>query len=140
MGTMADTRLRLDELHSLIAEILVAHDTARGNAERVAKALVAAEADGQKGHGASRVPSYAGQARSGKVDGHAVPAAIRLTDSAAIVDACDGFAYPAIELAQRTLLECLEASPVAAAVIRNSHHTGSSPITSSRSRGPAASP
>ena len=121
---MTDTRLRLDELHALVFEILVAHDTARDNAERVAKALVAAEADGQKGHGASRVPSYAGQARSGKVDGHAVPELIRLTGPAAIVDARDGFAYPAIELAQRTLLECLQASPVAAAVIRNSHHSG----------------
>ena len=121
---MTDTRLRLDELHALILEVLLAHDTARDNAERVAKALVAAEADGQKGHGASRVPSYAAQARSGKVDGHAVPEAIRLNDSATIVDARDGFAYPAIELAQRSLLAGLSASPLAAAVIRNSHHSG----------------
>ena len=121
---MTDTRLRLDELHALILEVLLAHDTARDNAERVAKALVAAEADGQKGHGASRVPSYAAQARSGKVDGHAVPEAIRLGDSATIVDARDGFAYPAIELAQQSLLDGLSASPLAAAVIRNSHHSG----------------
>ena len=121
---MTNARLPLDELHTLIAEILIAHDTARDNAERVAKALVAAEADGQKGHGASRVPSYAAQARSGKVDGHAVPEAIRLSDSATIVDARDGFAYPAIELAQQSLLAGLSASPLAAAVIRNSHHSG----------------
>ena len=121
---MADTRLQLDELHTLIAKILVAHDTTGDNAEQVAKALVAAEADGQKGHGASRVPSYAAQARSGKVDGHATPEATRLTESAAVIDARDGFAYPAIELAQRTLLDCLAGSPVAAAVIRNSHHSG----------------
>ena len=122
--SMAGTRLQLDELHTLIAEILVAHDTARDNAEQVAKALVAAEADGQKGHGASRVPSYAGQARSGKVDGHATPTATRLTDAAAVIDARDGFACPAIKLAQRTLLDSLAGSPVAAAVIRNSHHSG----------------
>ena len=122
---MTDTRrLRLDELHTLIVDILIAHDTAPNNAERVAKALVAAEADGQKGHGASRVPSYAAQARSGKVDGQATPEAIQLTDSAAIVDARGGFAYPAIELAQRTLLDGLAASPLAAAAIRNSHHSG----------------
>ncbi len=117
-------RLRLEELHALIVEILVAHNTARENAERVATALVAAEADGQKGHGASRVPSYAAQARSGKVDGHAVPEATRLGDSAAVIDARDGFAYPAIELAQRTLLDALAAAPVAAVSIRNSHHSG----------------
>lgn len=121
---MADARLPLDELHALIVEILVAHDTSRDNAERVARALVAAEADGQKGHGASRVPSYAAQARSGKVDGHAAPDAIRITGSAAVIDARDGFAYPAIELAQQTLLDCLSVSPLAAAVIRNSHHSG----------------
>ena len=121
---MTDTRLQLDELHTLIFDILVAHNTDPDNAERVAKALVAAEADGQKGHGASRVPSYAGQARSGKVDGHAVPEAIRLSDSAAVIDARDGFAYPAIELAQQSLLAGLSASPLAAAVIRNSHHSG----------------
>jgi len=40
---MADEhRLRLEELHALIVEILVAHNTARENAERVATALVAA--------------------------------------------------------------------------------------------------
>ena len=121
---MEDARLRLEELHDLIVDILVAHDTARHNAERVAKALVAAEADGQKGHGASRIPSYAAQARSGKVDGHATPEAVRLTGAAAIIDARDGFAYPAIELAQRTLLESLAHTPLAAAVIRNSHHSG----------------
>ena len=121
---MTRTRLRLDALRTLIVEILIAHDTAPDNAERVAKALVAAEADGQKGHGASRVPPYAAQARSGKVDGHAVPEAIRLSDSAAIVDARDGFAYPAIELAQRTLRDDLAVSPIAMVAIRNSHHSG----------------
>ena len=122
---MADAqRLQLDELHALIVEILVAHDTSRDNAEQVARALVAAEADGQKGHGASRIPSYAAQARSGKVDGHATPEAIGLSGSAAVVDARDGFAYPAIALAQQTLRDCLVASPLAAAVIRNSHHSG----------------
>lgn len=121
---MPDKHLGLDELRELIVAILVAHDTAPENAELVARALVAAEADSQKGHGASRVPSYAGQARSGKVDGHARPELIPLGDVAAIVDAHDGFAYPAIELAQRTLEQCLARSPVAAVVIRNSHHSG----------------
>ena len=117
-------RLRLDELHTLIVDILIAHDTARENAESVATALAAAEADGQKGHGASRVPSYAAQALSGKVDGHAVAEASRLTGAACVIDARDGFAYPAIEFAQRTLLDALADAPVAAVAIRNSHHSG----------------
>jgi (2R)-3-sulfolactate dehydrogenase (NADP+) len=121
---MGEVRIALDDLHALIADILVAHDTAPGNAELVATALVAAEADGQKGHGASRVPSYAGQARSGKVDGRAIPELIRLGDASAIVDARDGFAYPAIALARRALESYLQRAPVAAVSIRNSHHSG----------------
>jgi (2R)-3-sulfolactate dehydrogenase (NADP+) len=121
---MTDRTLSLDELHNLIVDILVAHDTAEHNAQTVARALVAAEADGQKGHGASRVPSYAAQARSGKVNGHATPELHSLGDAAAIVDAHDGFAYPAIELAQQMLRESMARTPVAAVVIRNSHHSG----------------
>ena len=78
---MTDTTLSLDGLQDLITQILVANNTAGANAEAVAKALPLAEADGQKGHGASRVPSNAGQSKSGKVDGHAVPVEHRLGDA-----------------------------------------------------------
>lgn len=121
---MSTTTLSLDELHQLISKILTAHDTSPGVAKQVASALVAAEADSQKGHGASRVPSYSAQAKSGKVKGHATPELIELSDNAAIVDACDGFAYPALALAQRTLIDMLAKVPVAAISIRNSHHSG----------------
>ena len=50
--------------------------TARQRA-RGRKALVLAEADGIKGHGLSRVPIYAAQAKVGKVDGFATPAVTR---------------------------------------------------------------
>ena len=121
---MDDKRLGLAELRELIVAVLVAHDTAPANAESTANALVAAEADGQKGHGASRVPSYAGQSRSGKVDGHAVPELIELDGPAAVVDARDGFSYPATALAQRTVEAQLARSPIAAVSIRNTHHSG----------------
>lgn len=121
---MADETLSLDALSDLIARILVAHKTAPPVAAQVAAALTLAEADGQKGHGASRVPSYAGQSASGKVDGHAEPLETRLAPAAALIDARDGFAYPALALAQASLKESLAASPIAAAVICNSHHSG----------------
>ncbi|MEM7403924.1 MAG: Ldh family oxidoreductase [Pseudomonadota bacterium] len=117
-------RMTLAELRALIETILVAHNTRADIARKVAAALASAEADGQKGHGASRVPSYAGQARSGKVNGNVEPEVLDLGVAAAIVDACDGFAYPAIELAQHTLIERLQHSPVAAVSIRNTHHSG----------------
>ena len=124
MNDCTNKHLSLDALRELITKALVAHNTAPDIATVVASALVAAEADGQKGHGASRVPSYAGQARSGKVNGRVKPTIEHLNDTASVIDACDGFAYPAIELAQRTLRDNLKHGPVAAVVIRNSHHSG----------------
>ena len=121
---MTGSALSLDELHDLIRRILINHNTDGQIADMVARALVAAEADGQKGHGASRVPSYAGQARSGKVDGHALPEVTPLGETAALIDARCGFAYPAIRLAQQSLADCLARGPVAAVSIRNTHHTG----------------
>ena len=87
---MGGPNLKLDELQALTQRILVAHNTSEGNAEQVATALVLAEADGQQGHGASRIPSYAAQARSGKVDGHATPVSEQVAKSALRIDARSG--------------------------------------------------
>ncbi|MCB1403902.1 MAG: Ldh family oxidoreductase, partial [Rhodobacteraceae bacterium] len=63
----------VDAAEALVRDVLLASDVSPANAASVARALVAAEIDGQKGHGFSRLAAYAAQARSGKVDGHAVP-------------------------------------------------------------------
>ena len=94
---MTAVTLELSALHQLATEILVSHDTSEANAEQVAAALVAAEADGQNGHGASRIPSYAAQSRSGKVDGHATPKLKKVAPAALRVDARSGFAAPRVE-------------------------------------------
>ena len=62
-----------------------------------------AEADGLKGHGLSRVPMYAAQAKIGKVDGQATPVLTKKKPALIAVDAANGFAYPAIELAEAAL-------------------------------------
>lgn len=87
-------------------------------------ALVQAEVDGQKGHGLSRVASYAAQARSGKVDGRAVPKLTQARPGAVVVDAADGFAFPAFDLAIATLGELAPKQGIAVAAIRHSHHFG----------------
>lgn len=114
----------LEALHDLAVRILVAHDTSRPVAEQVAAALVAAEADGQKGHGASRIPSYAAQARSGKVDGHAAPEVAQVGPAALRIDARNGFAYPALSAAVEAVIELAPKTGIAAAGIANSHHSG----------------
>jgi (2R)-3-sulfolactate dehydrogenase (NADP+) len=121
---MNTVNLSLDSLQALAEAILVAHDTSATNAEQVATALVAAESDGQQGHGASRIPSYAAQAKSGKVDGHATPLLQPAGDAAVTIDAAHGFAYPALNLAFDALCELVPKCGIAAAAITRSHHSG----------------
>ena len=117
-------RLSLDAAELLAFEALQANRTSPEAARITARALVAAEADGQGGHGLSRVPSYAAQARSGKVDGFAVPWVEQIAPAALRVDAGLGFAYPAIALALDRLVPLARSSGIAAAAIHRSHHFG----------------
>jgi (2R)-3-sulfolactate dehydrogenase (NADP+) len=116
--------LALGEAESLVARALTRCRTSEPNAICVARALVAAEADGLKGHGLSRTPSYAAQAKVGKVDGLAVPKVERPRPGAAAIDAAHGFAYPAIDAALEVLPAMARKSGIASAAIRRSHHCG----------------
>lgn len=122
---MADAiRLSLAEAEALAFMALVASRVSKGSASATGRALVAAEADGQAGHGLSRLPSYALHARVGKVDGFAVPTVEYVRPAALIVDAAHGFAYPAINLALDALAPLARQTGVAVALIRRSHHFG----------------
>jgi len=112
------------QAHDLVVSTLTRCKTSAVNAQAVARALVAAEMDGLKGHGLSRVPMYAAQAKIGKVDGMAAPAMERPKPGLILVDAAHGFAYPAIELAETVLPETARAQGVVSAAIRRSHHCG----------------
>ena len=121
---MGDRVLRVEEAVDLVAAALGKCRTSNENALAVARALVAAEADGLKGHGLVRVASYAGQAKTGKVDGHAVPSSTRPAPGVVAIDAAHGFAYPALDMAIAALPEMARSQGVALAAIRRSHHCG----------------
>ena len=121
---MVDVTLSLADARSLVVSILERNETSSINALHVARALIAAEMDGQRGHGLSRVPSYAAQSKSGKVDGMAVATVVDRKNSAIRIDAENGFAYPAFDLATTELLALAESTGVAAATIFHSHHFG----------------
>lgn len=125
-------RLTLPEAKALAYDALLASRTSPENARSTARALVAAEADGQKGHGLSRVPTYAAQSRNGKVDGHARPAATQVAPSVLRVDAAFGFAYPALDLAIEASMELARVQGVAIAAICRSHHFGQAGATVER--------
>ncbi|MBV9971176.1 MAG: Ldh family oxidoreductase [Xanthobacteraceae bacterium] len=116
--------LTIAEAEELVAATLVRCRTSDGNAISVAHALVAAEADGLKGHGLSRLPSYAAQSKIGKVDGFAEPKVSQPRRGVAMVDAAHGFAYPALSLAEVVLPEMARTAGIACAGITRSHHCG----------------
>jgi (2R)-3-sulfolactate dehydrogenase (NADP+) len=117
-------RFAVGEAHGLVMETLARCRTSAANARHVADALVAAELAGQAGHGLRRVPSYAAQALTGKVDGFARPRAEATRAGALAVDAGHGFAYPALALAVEWLPGAARAQGVAVAGVRRSHHAG----------------
>jgi len=112
------------EAHDLVVRTLTRNRTDAGNAASVARALVAAECDGLKGHGLSRLPMYAKQSQVGKVDGFAVPTVSRRRPGLIAVDAAHGFAFPAIEAAEAALVPAARQQGVSAAAIYRSGHCG----------------
>lgn len=116
--------LSLEELSDLATQALVTANTSFDNACTVATALVAADADGLSSHGVSRIPFYADQALSGKVDGNAAPD-LQLTALAAItVDAKCGFAFPAIKMGLARAVDSIKDTGVVVVTVTNSHHAG----------------
>jgi (2R)-3-sulfolactate dehydrogenase (NADP+) len=121
---MSSRTISIEAAHDLVIAALTASRTSAENARSVAAALVGAEADGIKSHGLSRVPSYAGQALSGKVDGFAKPHISTPAAAALVIDARLGFAYPAIDIAIARLPPLCRSHGIAAAAINRSNHCG----------------
>ena len=122
--TAPTVTLSLADAETLVTDALHAVGTSPKNAASVARALVAAEAEGQVGHGFSRISDYAAQVRSGKVNGRAEPKCALTHDAALAVDAQDGFAYPALDLAIETGVEMAKRQGCAAMTVTRSHHCG----------------
>lgn len=112
------------ELEALMIAALVNSKTSEDNARAVARALLAAEIDGRKGHGFSRIPTYTAQSRSGKVDGMATPEVIGERPGALTVDVKHGFFYPALDLAFEHFPKKARENGVAAVAFTRSHHCG----------------
>lgn len=117
-------KLSLAEAEARLTDLFASAGASPANAASVAWALVMAEADGLKGHGLSRVPTYLAMLKAGKIDGKAVPIARQPKPGVLAIDAAHGFAYPAIDLAVIELPDIARAQGVVAAPIRRSNHCG----------------
>lgn len=122
---MADTEtISLGDARTLLGSVFRAAGLADGPAVSVAHALVAAEAEGQAGHGFSRVADYVAQARSGKVNAQAVARVLPRGPASLYIDADLGFAYPALDAAVDALIPLAKDMGIAVAAVGNSHHCG----------------
>lgn len=117
-------KLSLPDATTWATDIFERHGCTRANAGSVARALVAAEADGLKGHGLTRIPTYLTMLASGKVNGKAEPVCERTAPGALAIDAANGYAYPAIDLAIRELAPLARSQGIAVAAVRRSNHCG----------------
>ena len=113
-------------LTALINSVLQKAGASPAQSEATALALVAAEASGLPSHGLSRVPMYVAHLKAGRVIGNAVPFIANQRASAVLIDAANGFAFPACRLAIAEAIERARATGIAIAAITNSHHSGMS--------------
>ena len=117
-------KLAIGQLQALVAGALLRAGANATMAECTARALVLAEAQGLVSHGLSRVSQYSGHLRTGRVNGAALPGVLRRKGGALLVDAQEGLAFPACELAVREAIERARTQGIAIAGVANSHHAG----------------
>jgi (2R)-3-sulfolactate dehydrogenase (NADP+) len=116
--------LTIGEAEELVFNALAGAGAAAPMARSAARALVLAEAQGLGSHGLSRVAQYATHLRNGRVDGAAVPAIAAERGGAVLVDAREGLAFAACELAISEAVERARRFGVSFAGVTNSHHAG----------------
>ena len=117
-------RITLDEARTLVAAALRRAGAGPAMAQSTAAALVLAEAQGLASHGLSRVAQYAGHMRCGRVNGAAQAAVLRSKGAAVVVDAQEGLAFPACDIAIAEAIRRAGEFGIAIVGVMNSHHCG----------------
>lgn len=122
--TQETETLSIEAAEALIRAALERSGASGAAAQSTAQALVAAEAEGQVGHGFSRLADYAAQLRSGKIVGGAVPTCSGEDSAALVIDAGHGLAYPALDLAIARGTQAADRFGCATMAVTRSHHCG----------------
>jgi (2R)-3-sulfolactate dehydrogenase (NADP+) len=117
-------KLAMVDLQALVAQQLQNAGANAAMARSTAQALVLAEAQGQSGHGLSRVAQYSTHLRNGRADGAAVPQVLRRQGAALVIDAQEGLAFGACTLAVEEAIAAARLHGMAVAGVVRSHHCG----------------
>ena len=117
-------RISIEDARGRVAAALQAAGANPAMARATARALVLAEAQGLASHGLSRVAQYGAHLRNGRVNGAAVPTLIKSKGAAAVVDAQEGLAFAACELAVNEAVARAREFGIGIVGVTNSHHCG----------------
>ena len=112
------------EVQALVSLQLQRAGASAASADSTARALVLAESQGLGSHGLSRVSQYAGHLRNGRANGAAVPQVVQRKAGALVIDAQEGLAFPACELAVQEAVKAAQIHGVAMVGVVRSHHCG----------------
>ena len=117
-------KLTVAEAEALVEGALQRAGATEAMARSTARSLVLAEAQGLNSHGLGRVNQYLTHLRNGRANAQAQPAVVRRKGGALLVDAQEGLAFPACELAVREAVAAAREHGVAFAGVMRSHHCG----------------
>ena len=117
-------RVSLEDLRQRVSAALQRAGAGAAMADATARALVLAESQGLSSHGLSRVAQYSAHLRNGRADGRAVPTLLAGRGGACVVDAGEGLAFPACELAVHEAIARAAGHGVAFVGVAASHHAG----------------
>lgn len=117
-------RLTVQQVTERVQQALILAGANDAMARSVARSLVLAESQGLTSHGLGRVSQYCTHLRNGRVNGAAVPSVLRRQGGALLIDAQEGLAFPACDLAIAQALELARTQGIAIAGVVNSHHSG----------------
>jgi (2R)-3-sulfolactate dehydrogenase (NADP+) len=117
-------QITLTEARTVVAAALRRAGANAAMADATARALVLAESQGLGSHGLSRVGQYSTQLRNGRVNGAAAPCVVNGRGGAALVDAQEGLAFAACELAVAEAVRRAAEFGISIVGVTNSHHCG----------------
>jgi (2R)-3-sulfolactate dehydrogenase (NADP+) len=118
------TTYSIQQARDLVKEILVKAGASAPMALSTAKALVLAESQGLSSHGLGRVAQYVTHLKNGRANGSAVPSVSKRKGAAFVIDAQQGLAFPACDLAIEQAICTAQQHGVAFVGVINSHHCG----------------
>ena len=114
----------LDELSTLATKALMNAGASTAMADATVRALRYAEARGLASHGFSRITQYTTHLRNGRANGKAQPRVINGKAAACLIDAEEGLAFAACELAITEAIARAKTAGACFACVTNSHHFG----------------